>query len=264
MNERYQQIIKAYQDSANIDWRCPICNADRNIHGVEFLDSYPVACHVAMKVRSHDHPHESWAIEKIGTSYGKPLDKLKLNNITRRLLKAIKEDNEIRNRIEKQELQEFIIDREHIGRQDVETHEFTPEIEAYILVRKIEESLRAFVPRVLQKEHGDNEDVWWVKGVPEEIRTKCAESWEKDGRNNKIYYYTYPIQLMKIMDKNWKLFEPYCQRYIESKHEFLANIQHLNSIRNEVTAHYRRDISVEELSLLQSLCETIQNIIANE
>lgn len=264
MTEGYKQWLKAYEDGANIDWRCPVCNADRNIHGEVFGDSYPVACHIAMKVRSHDSQHVNWSIENIGTTYGKPLEKLKLNNLTRRLSKAVVNANEIRDDIEKQDLRNFIRDIEYVEKQGTQEHELMPEIQAYMLVREIEESLRAFIPRVLQNEYGDNEDIWWVQGVPEDIRIKCAESWEQGGRKSKIYCYTYPVQLMKIMDKNWRIFEPYCKQYIQSKRDFLDNIQQFNIIRNEVTAHYHRNISVLELSLLQSLCDIIRNIIANE
>src|SRR5262249_44987758 len=112
----------------------------------------------------------------------------------------------------------------------------------------IEVGLHRHIRTILQKEFGDGERGWWEKGIPLNIRKKCAERREEDiDRASGPYAYTDLIDLHSILDKQWKcLGETLPPSIAKNKREFLAQLEELNRIRRIVMHPVRGRVPKEE------------------
>lgn len=125
----------------------------------------------------------------------------------------------------------------------------SPFVELYSLVAGAEERLHLFLCQKLKQDFGQAEQEWWAKGVPLEIRKKCADRREEDPRRRPFHHYTDLIDLKDILDKNWRLFEADYERVrerVESKKEFLSDLVRLNEIRKSVMHPVRGSLGEEE------------------
>ena len=115
-------------------------------------------------------------------------------------------------------------------------------------ILKTERILRELIHCVLKKEFGDDEKGWWCKGVPEKIRLSVQERREKDKERLDYFRYLYLIELKEIIEKQWKLFQPYF-----NNREFISSkLTKVNEIRN-IIFHGKRDISDEEKQSINEL-----------
>jgi Flp pilus assembly protein TadD len=139
-------------------------------------------------------------------------------------------------------------------------------VQCYEEVTATEERLHMFLRQRLQKEFGKKEEDWWVKGVPLDIRKKCAQRREEASwRQHSIYNYTDLIDLKDILDRHWRLFEADFQRVkseVKSKREFLANLVRLNEIRKTVMHPVRGDLTEGDLDFVRRMRQVVKNFAA--
>ena len=141
-------------------------------------------------------------------------------------------------------------------------------------VYSIEVGLHNFVKAVLEKEYGPEEEGWWRKGIPRDIREDCVIRRENDEKPLKDpWCYTYLIDLKAIFDKNWSDFVNKLPKRISSdKKKFLSNLVRLNNIRNSVMHPVRGEIPSEndfefvrdlkrQLSVVLIPIKTLQELI---
>jgi hypothetical protein len=132
----------------------------------------------------------------------------------------------------------------------------------------VEARLHNFIRDSLIKEFGDSEQEWWVQGVPLNVRMECQVMCERDNRKNPPYNYTYLINLIEILDKNWNIFEPHYQcisTEYRSKREFLNCLNKLNNIRNTIMHPIREQegIPEDDSQFLDSFCNIILEFSSN-
>lgn len=204
---------------------CPVCNASSGRSGL-FVDDWAVACHVAGKARTGDRLHKSWALTMspnldLGVSLLKTAD---------RLLWAVRK-----------------------ARTGQETLRESPQDEQgerlYSVIRELELRLHEFIELRLKREFGDSEDGWWVKGIPMPIRQECVKRREEDTRRQEPYRYTDVLDLQRILDKNWALFEAdfrHIAQQCKSKKEFLDAFVKFNGIRNVIMHPVRQPEEIRE------------------
>lgn len=106
----------------------------------------------------------------------------------------------------------------------------------YWFVTQTELILHQLVKEVLISEFGENEDQWWRQGIPQKVRIDCVTLREQDAeRPTHPYSYTTLINVVDIIDKNWRLISKRLPRdAVKDKSSFLHRLRELNSIRNRV------------------------------
>lgn len=106
----------------------------------------------------------------------------------------------------------------------------------YEFVSGVEKSIHQLVRARLEHEFGTDESGWWRKGVPKNIRVRCAERYEEDDEPApEPYAYTSFIDLGKIIADNWNLFTSHLpERYRVNRKRLEADLTRLNRIRNSV------------------------------
>lgn len=103
----------------------------------------------------------------------------------------------------------------------------------YEYVSEIEIGAHQMVRDLLQQEFSSDRGDWWCKGVPEQIRQKCLSRSEEDKFLLEPFAYTDLIDLSKIIEKNWMIFNTF-QDCGVSRRKFASDFSRLNRIRNAV------------------------------
>lgn len=228
-------------------WTCPVCKASCNTSGEPFASAWSVACHIAGKITgSSERTHKSWALGKVPD-----LDaKATLPKIAERLTWAVVEAKRVRDAVEESRRSEM-------------------EKEPRKRIITIERELHQFIQINLKREFGESGDDWWIKGIPLQIRQKCADKCEADNRSQHAYYYTDLIDLKPILDNNWRLFEGNLRRVrdkCKSKNELLDALGKLNHLRNTMFhgARQKDELSPEDNEFLDWFASLIAEFIYSD
>jgi len=141
------------------------------------------------------------------------------------------------------------------------------ESEPYQILQEIENTLHRLVQLKLVEEFGVDNEQWWVRGVPLNVRVKCQTRREEDPRRDEPYTHTDLADLRAICDKNWRLFEPIFQkmsRYVEfSKNRFMTELDRLNEIRRLVMHPPRREsLTEDDLEFLRAFSDAIEALVS--
>ncbi len=106
----------------------------------------------------------------------------------------------------------------------------------YEYLADTEVALHRLVKSILVEAFGREENQWWRKGVPTEIRKACVQIREDDPEPvDDDFAYTTFIQLAKIIDQNWNLFLNRLPSEIaQDKRQLLRDFARLDSLRNTV------------------------------
>lgn len=115
-------------------------------------------------------------------------------------------------------------------------------------LRQIEVWLHQFLKAALQEEFGPGEQGWWQKGIPLAVRQDCQARREEDNEPaSEVYSYTTLVNLTAIIDKNWAIVSKHLPGQAASNRgQLLANLLHLNQIRNKVMHPVRGNVPTEE------------------
>ncbi|MCG2735683.1 MAG: hypothetical protein L6282_04745 [Candidatus Methanoperedenaceae archaeon] len=129
----------------------------------------------------------------------------------------------------------------------------------HALVEWFETNLREFIKKILEKEHMEK---WWRKGVPSDVRKKCAsrmeECLEEERDIPKLYFADF-YDYAKILSDNKPLFNP----YLKNIKEWGGILNKLEKIRNEIMHSRGQYLSKERRSNLKEWCNELQKIIKN-
>ena len=107
----------------------------------------------------------------------------------------------------------------------------------YEFMSDIETHLHALVKSVLEREYGEQ---WWRLGIPLPLRQACASRREEDEmEDDDRFSYTTFVDLEKILNKQWRLFEPELPKDRgKDKRKLLHDLVRLNSIRSRSSKKY--------------------------
>jgi predicted transcriptional regulator len=102
----------------------------------------------------------------------------------------------------------------------------------YEYISDIEIGLHNLIKDILISEYSSKN--WWRKGIPKDIRAKCAALREEDPEPaSDAYAYTDFINLSKILQKQWNVFREFLPKNLSSnRRKFLSRLEKLNHIRN--------------------------------
>lgn len=102
------------------------------------------------------------------------------------------------------------------------------------VLQRFEKKLHRYIRQRLEHHFGVEHEVWWVEGVPVQIRQDCAQRRELGPEREELYQYTYLIDLKTIVDKNWGIFEADVRAILQGlqKKEFLDYLKAVNDVRN--------------------------------
>lgn len=174
------------------DWRCPACHINTNSQGILCESARAIALHVAGKIRGGDNTHKKWAISNIGNVIYDPEVNKTINTLADAIKSTVITINLARIKQEEERIQLIIEEREASEE---------PKVLAYRYIGFIETNLHQFICKTLQEAEGMNENEWWVKSVPTNIRIECAKRREEDNQGEVIYNYTNLIDLKTIIEK---------------------------------------------------------------
>ena len=116
---------------------------------------------------------------------------------------------------------------------------------------------------ILQAKYGENENDWYGKGIPQTVRLKCAERFEKDGRVRGVETYIDLIDYRKISEENWDLFQDVISIDTGNgnrKSDRTKWIMEVNSIRNNISHHTREGITHINITFLQEVWNKIDRL----
>ena len=116
------------------------------------------------------------------------------------------------------------------------------------ILNRIEVTLCRYVLRALKQTYGSR---WWVDGVPMAIRVDCSKRQEEEARDGELpkEAYLMLIDLRKIIEGNWTIFEPAMQRLSGKSGKARATdwIREINDLR-KYWAHPIKQIYANALS----------------
>lgn len=111
----------------------------------------------------------------------------------------------------------------------------------YEHISTIEIELHNLIRYVLIQQFG--EENWWQDGVPLGIRKQCASLREEDDDPVPSYHYTTFIQLGKILEENWPLFQDHLPKeFHANRKQFLKLLSRMNMIRNLVMHPVKKQV----------------------
>ncbi len=133
------------------------------------------------------------------------------------------------------------------------------------LVFQINKLLREFTKAKLVELYGADETKWWLQGVPENVRLKCAKNRESDKERYELIVYANFVDYRTIIinKKNWKHFRPYFQSKEESsvsKEKVTEWLIKVGELRN-IVAHVKRELAEEEVNFIEDCYEKLGNIV---
>ena len=106
----------------------------------------------------------------------------------------------------------------------------------YPMVYVLENSMRAFIARIMQAAHGEN---WWESHVPSSVTNPVSDRMKKDQRltwhgkrSAHPIYYTDTPHLIDIVEANWPDFKP----FLPKKEFFTERLWEINHSRR-IIAH---------------------------
>ncbi len=236
---------------AENQWRCPACNANVNSNGVLFTGSRAVALHVSGKIRSGDHTHRKWALSMIGDIINNSYVKSSINTLADELEHQVIQENEKRLDADSK--------RAKLLAEQLQNND-EPEIQAYRYIHRIEPALHKCVKRTLQTVYGEEENDWWVRGIPKSVREECAVTRERSSEREELFSYTNLLDLSKVIQKNIEIFDEHFQlisQKIKNKTDFIQRIERLNSIRNRIMHPVRASLKEGDLEHLKESWEII-------
>ncbi|MFC2038852.1 hypothetical protein ACFLUG_03685 [Chloroflexota bacterium] len=238
---------------AENEWECPVCNTNTNTQGNVFSGCRAVSLHIAGKIRGGSNAHKHWAYEHIGDLLDGTYVKSSINNLSEALEVYVYRENQERITVEEERRQELL---------NSTVIEEAPEDITYKHWRLIETSLHRCVLDTLKENYGENEEGWWVQGVPSQTRAECAQRRELSPARGDLFSYVFLLDLRKILDKNWGLFQPHFNKIkisIDSKGKFISSIEKLNDIRNRIIAHpIHEPVESEEVEFVVEFWDTIK------
>lgn len=118
----------------------------------------------------------------------------------------------------------------------------------YEIIREIEVFLHRAIREILMEEYGPGEHGWWRMGVKREIRDRWQHDREYDGNPAaEPYCYANIVDLIAILDKQWKVFEKVLPHNIaHDKSRLLRGLDMLKDIRNSVMHPVRGKAPTED------------------
>ena len=116
------------------------------------------------------------------------------------------------------------------------------------ILNRVEVTLCRYVLRVLEQTYGSR---WWVDGIPTAIRVDCSRRQEEEARDAELpkHAYLMLIDLRKIIEANWSVFEAAMQRLSGKSGRTRATdwIREINDLR-KYWAHPIKQIYANALS----------------
>lgn len=113
-------------------------------------------------------------------------------------------------------------------------------------LRKLETTLHARIRFALENAYGSDETGWWLRGIPEDVRTKCQVRREQDPSRLDPYCYTDLIDLHDVFKSQWRVLQDQAERLASDRPALLSRLKELNRIRNMVMHPARGMTPTEE------------------
>ncbi len=150
---------------------------------------------------------------------------------------------------------------EYLQQEELRTNSKAKEV-----VDDVELTIQRVVLGKLKSELGTDEMEWWMKGVPENIRTKASDRFEKDsGRRGHREYYFDLIDYRDIALQNWLIFESVLADGKGSKKKRTSWIVKLNGVRRIVShPSSATRVSVEDLEQVKAYQTRLKERVAQD
>jgi DNA sulfur modification protein DndB len=124
---------------------------------------------------------------------------------------------------------------------------------AKITVPKIQLIIAHNIISSLKREFGDDEDGWWLKGIPRSIRLKVAQRREDDPTRPAFEESFDLIDYKQVILDNWSLFGEKYSKGKGNKKIKMSWMDKLNTIRRKVAHPERGRVAIDELKFLNEI-----------
>ena len=124
----------------------------------------------------------------------------------------------------------------------------------------IQKRLFEYIVGALKAQYGMDKKAWWVKGIPARIRADCSKRWEEKDRDGDEEGQLYMQNYIDICLHNWDLVGDVVALDAKDKQDKKGNtkwIRRLNDIRNQVTHPERGALDTEQVSVVRTLYEKV-------
>ena len=133
-------------------------------------------------------------------------------------------------------------------------------------VNSIQRKLFDFTIGSLKSHYGDQNEKWWVEGVPLRIRQDCRSRWEEGKQEGEVESRLYLINYVNISIDNWELVKDVIsldERDKDNKKQNTKWIKKLNDVR-KITAHPERGIlSRDQVAFVDEILEKFERKLLN-
>ena len=140
-------------------------------------------------------------------------------------------------------------------REFIETEKAETNAKAQVITERIEKALKHTITTILKQEFGEEEAQWWIAGVPQTMRVRVTERFERDDgqRGGKEHYFDL-IDYRDIVSAHWNLLGDLLGygKTSSSKEKRTSWIKDVNETR-KIWAHASsgRSVSLEQLAQLE-------------
>lgn len=141
-------------------------------------------------------------------------------------------------------------------REFIETEKAETNARAQAITERVEKLLKKTIMEALKQEFGEDEAEWWIAGVPQSMRVRVTERFERDDgqRGGKEHYFDL-IDYRDIISAHWSLLGESLGygKSSSSKDKRTSWIKDVNEIR-KIWAHASsgRSVSLEQLAELEA------------
>lgn len=133
--------------------------------------------------------------------------------------------------------------------------------EARKKVIHIQEQMFCYVTDILKEQYGTQGKVWWVKGVPPNIRIDCGARWEQKNREGDEEEQLYLQNYVDIFLHNWDIVKDVISLDAKDKQAKRVNIKWINDlskIRNKVFHPEQGVLSTEQVAFVEEIYEKVE------
>ena len=132
---------------------------------------------------------------------------------------------------------------------------------AVLMVNRTQDRIFHHVIRTLKAKFGEENDAWWVEGIPSSVRMSCTNEWESKKRRGLCESYLYLINYQDIATANWKLFGgnfALDEKDTGNRKKCVEWIKQLNDIRSKTHHPERGKLTAEEIEFVEKIAQKVE------
>ena len=134
--------------------------------------------------------------------------------------------------------------------------------EAVVMINHIQDRIFHHVVRSLKNRYGEEDDRWWIEGIPGNVRLSCTRDWELKKREGPCESYLYLIHYQDIALTNWgELAKNFAlgEEDVGNRRACVEWIKKLNDIRSKTHHPEKGPLTQEQIGYVKETWQKVQH-----